>query len=299
VTLKDLQDLSLKINVEIIRLQASGASDSFADMNLSSRVNNLIAIKKTVDDLIADVQSGRRLPRDIPFTRADIARFLPAMSNPNTALPQLIKDAGGNQFLNSLFPKFAAGDINSSAIAKQMFDAYGQDFFKNLSWDIGLSYKGQAERDIAANYATAAADNAAAAANEKGVAHANPAHANAAPATAYRGLLASVVSSQTGITPTHVSAGMGGAPRATTATSGPPQNLDWKERSKQICGQITARGMDPNDFGCLASPDTMKQESFSWRGYARMVCNRLNTVYDTSVPALCGCPPPTWPGWRQ
>jgi hypothetical protein len=100
--------------------------------------------------------------------------------------------------------------------------------------------------------------------------------------------------------PSSSGAGMGGVPAdVAMPTSGEPANFDWKERSKQICGQINARGYNPNDFGCLADPDKMRQESFSWRGHARMVCNRLNTIYDTSVPFLCGCPPPTWPGWRQ
>ena len=100
--------------------------------------------------------------------------------------------------------------------------------------------------------------------------------------------------------PTYISAGMGGAPGpVAVGGSGQPADFDWKERSKQICGQITARGYTAGDFGCLADPDKMRRESFSWRGHARMVCNRLNTIYDTSVPLLCGCPPPTWPGWRQ
>jgi hypothetical protein len=43
----------------------------------------------------------------------------------------------------------------------------------------------------------------------------------------------------------------------------------------------------------------MNRESFSWRGYTKMVCNRVSTVYDSSVPELCGCPPADWPGWRQ
>jgi hypothetical protein len=30
-----------------------------------------------------------------------------------------------------------------------------------------------------------------------------------------------------------------------------------------------------------------------------MICNRLSTVYDSSVPELCGCPPTDWCGWRQ
>ena len=56
--------------------------------------------------------------------------------------------------------------------------------------------------------------------------------------------------------------------------------------------------MKSYDFGCLKDADTMAKENFSWRGYTRMVCTRLATVYDPSIPELCGCPPPSWIGWR-
>jgi hypothetical protein len=227
--------------------------------------------------------------------RTDVDKFLPAMVNPNSALPQLINDTGSNNLLNSLFPKFGVGDISGSMVAQQMFEAYGKDFFNNLSWDVSLSYKGQAEKDIAANYAKAAEDNKITASDGSA---AGPAPAGSS--GAYRGLLDSVVKSATGMNSSHSGAGMGGIPTYVAMPSSvEAASFDWKERSKQICAQISARGYEPNDFGCLADPDKMRQESFSWRGHARMVCNRLNTIYDTSVPFLCGCPPTTWPGWRQ
>jgi hypothetical protein len=303
ITLKDLQDLSLRINVEIVRLQSSGTTD----LNTQSRINVLTSINQVVSDLIKEVVDGTRKLNDVPIKRADIAKFLPAMANLNTAIPELIKDSGMNTFLNNLFPKFSVGDISGSVLGKAMFDAYAKDFFNNLSWDVGFSYKGKAEQDIARNNASAAADSVAAATSGQdgaptpGGGAVSAGQANAAPDSPYRGLMSSIVSSQMGVEPSYVSAGMGGAPNMATKAKapGPPASLDWKERSKQICAQITARGMDPNDFGCLADPDKMRQESFSWRGYTRMVCDRLNTVYDTSVPFLCGCPPPTWAGWRQ
>ena len=255
--------------------------------------------------MISEVTSGTRKLKDLPIRRSDIANFLPAMKNMNTAIPELIKESGMNSFLNSLFPKFGLGDISGSVIGKAMFDAYGKDFFNNLSWDIGFSYKGKAEQEIAKNRASAAANTLANTTSgqsydDRMAAAAEGPSGNAAPPNSDRGLLSSVVSSEGGMSPSYVSAGIGGAPAiAGKGAPGPPATFDWKERSKQICGQINARGMDPNDFGCLADPDKMNRESFSWRGYTRMVCDRLNTVYDTSVPFLCGCPPQTWPGWRQ
>jgi hypothetical protein len=82
-------------------------------------------------------------------------------------------------------------------------------------------------------------------------------------------------------------------PHSTTS-----QPFDWKERAKQICSQIKMRELNPYEFGCLKDENSVRQENFSWRGYAKMVCSRLGTVYDPSIPELCGCPPPSWIGWR-
>jgi hypothetical protein len=56
--------------------------------------------------------------------------------------------------------------------------------------------------------------------------------------------------------------------------------------------------MNSYDFGCMKDTSAVS-ENFSYRGYAKMICSRLATNYDPSIPELCGCPPPTWPGWRQ
>jgi hypothetical protein len=54
--------------------------------------------------------------------------------------------------------------------------------------------------------------------------------------------------------------------------------------------------MTPADFGCV-EPSSVS-DNFSWRGNAKMICNRIATLYDPSIPAACGCPPVSWPGWR-
>jgi hypothetical protein len=310
VTLKDLQDLSLRINIEIIRLTNSGAADSFVDMNLQSRVNVLNQIKKTIDDMITKIQNGSMKIEDVPFMKADVDTFLPAMKNMNTPLPNLIKETGVSSYLNSLFPMFGAGDVSGANLAKKFFSDYSDTIFNNLSWDLSLHYVGQAEQTVANNYANAARDLKFAS-EDSGIPGTLEKGISGAPAHSYRGAMASVVQSITGVPTTAGGASVHpGASRHPGASahhgasqhaggSNSPATFDWKERSKQICQQINARGFKPYDFGCLEDPDNMRHESFSWRGYTKMVCNRLSTIYDPSVPFLCGCPPPTWPGWRQ
>jgi hypothetical protein len=72
--------------------------------------------------------------------------------------------------------------------------------------------------------------------------------------------------------------------------------LDWKKRAEGICEQVRLRGLDPQDFGCIAK-DSMMSPAYSWRGHTKMVCGRLAATMDPSLPQTCGCPPPKWKGW--
>jgi hypothetical protein len=77
-----------------------------------------------------------------------------------------------------------------------------------------------------------------------------------------------------------------------------PAHFDWKERAKKIEEQVKRRGLDPKDFGIM--PDNSKvSNEFSWRGYAKMMCQRLMTTTDPALPETCGCPKMDWPGWRS
>jgi hypothetical protein len=308
MTLADLQDLTSKIDYEILRLSASGTTDA----NTRSRIDVLSVIKKTIDDLIVEVDTGKRAEKDIPIKKSDVTAFLPAMVNMNTGLPELIAETGTNSLLNSLFSKYGAGDISGAQIAEQMFQQYAADFLKNLSYDVNvrLNYKGEAEQAIARDYAQAMADAKFVAENSAGgpVAGSGPAPVGGpvggqlppAVQSAYRGFLENVVKDMTGGKVESVNVGMGGVPvqeeRADETQT--LERFSWKERSKQICEQVATRGYSPREFGCLDDPDAMKREGFSWRGYTRMVCTRLGTIYEPGVPELCGCPPATWPGWR-
>lgn len=299
VTYADLEDLTLKLSIEIVRLQGSGATDT----NTQSRISVLTAIKQKLDDLISDVRNNIRDISTVPLTKADISKFLPAISNQNTAIPDLLNDFGLQSVLSSLFPNYSLGDVSGADLSKKLFNTYLKDMTQNLSWDVNLSYKGQAEQDIAANNASAMKDARYSVDNTGTPTAGNSTIPDATNSfsgssiSGYRGVLSSVVSSLSGQDAT-VTMSSDGTPISTqsgSTTSGP---FNWQERSTQICNQITARGMSSYDFGCMKPSDKVK-DNFSWRGYTRMVCTRLGTVYDPSIPELCGCPPLTWAGWRH
>ena len=312
ITLSDLNDIGSKIQVEILRLQNSGTTD----YTTTSRIGTLQNIGKQVQDLIDQINKGQMKLSDVPFRKSDIANFLPTLTNSNTQIGKLVGDTGSGSILNSLFPKYGAGDTDGAELAQNLFKQYEHQLLNNVSWDVSLHYTGKAEQDVARNYATAAQDfklgvdslsamlppdNSAGTVSSGAITSPGSPSSPGSSGTIsfdsksdYRGLMSSVIQSLTGATPTDVS--ITNHSHNNTEASTP---FNWKSRSNEICGQIKARGYNPYDFGCLERPDEMNRESFSWRGYARMVCNRLSTIYDPSVPTLCGCPPPTWPGWRQ
>jgi hypothetical protein len=316
-SLDDLTNLVEKINVEVIRLQASGSTD----LNTQARIDTLSSIAKTISDMIDEIKKGVRPLSQVSITKTDIQKFLPVMSNVNTALPSLLgKDT--QSVSKSLFPAYSPGDVSGSQVAAALFDKYADTVFKDLSWELKLKKIGKTEEEMNRNMASVMADAralngsdtmAGAGAPFSSDSQVSGGRTTAAANGAYRGFMESVVSNMMGesgvavdgvnVGMNRASAGAGTVASLGGSTTAPMMNartsgsLDWKARAVQICEQVTKRGLDPKDYGCLPNPNSVPL-GFSWRGYARMVCNRLATNYDPSVPELCGCPPPTWPGWR-
>ena len=83
------------------------------------------------------------------------------------------------------------------------------------------------------------------------------------------------------------------------AGRGNASHFDWKQRSKEIEDQVKKRGLRPVDFGINPKiHDSDRSRDFSWKGYAKMICTRLQATMDPSLPETCGCPPLDWKGWR-
>ena len=86
------------------------------------------------------------------------------------------------------------------------------------------------------------------------------------------------------------------APKPVDAGRG-PSHFDWKQRSKEIEAQVKKRGLQATDFGIMPE-GTKVSNDFSWKGYARMICTRLQATPDPALGITCGCPPMDWNGWR-
>ena len=249
---------------------------------------------------MTQVQNGSLTESNIPITVSDYKSFLPfidpsnANSNQRSPLPHLLSSVGANAGLANLFPAYFAGDISGAKLAQELLERYAPSLFKDISYDVTvkLGKKSESERAIAAATAQAVSNGLLGGTQAVQFADSGSTYGTA---NGGSGISGSGISGS-GISGSGTSSGMFGSV-IHSLMGNKPATLDWKDRSNQICQQISKRGLTPYEFGCLADPNDV-EPNFSYRGYAKMVCARLETIYDTSVPELCGCPPPTWSGWR-
>jgi len=282
-----LRDLILRISAEITRLKASGATDPV----INSRINALTTVMTSVNNIIKQVENGTLLESNIPILQSSYINFLQVMSNYNSALPNILAKSGLSDALNNLFPFYNSGDTGATGanLARSIFDKYAGNFMNNLSWDLNLRYTGETEKEIAEELAKGLAKSvlgtSASTSTDSGSNH------SAAPPTTYRGMFDSIVKNASN----NSNASLTDSNSASANSA--PAKLDWKDRSRDICQMISRRGLDPYEYGCMKDTSAVS-ETFSFRGYTKMICNRLSTNYDPGIPELCGCPDPTWHGWR-
>ena len=275
-TLEELKDASFRISLEIARLQASGTSDPV----FQSRINILSKIKQTIDTTVNQLNAKTLLPEDVPVTSNDLKEFLPIISNPASPLTKFA-DSLNAPGLKNLFPAYEGADISGAQLANAMFQKYGNTIFNGLSWDLNLNYTSPSDLEKA-----------------KAIAQARAQASQLSPDSQFqlgnisrtRGDFDKAVGNLESET---TSPGV----RSVLATPN-AASFDWRARSAQICEAIRKQGMDPADFGCLANTSKVGDD-FSWRGYSKMVCTRLQTTTDSGLPEVCGCPPIGWAGWRQ
>lgn len=275
-TLPELQDASTRIAIETARLQASGTTDPV----YQTRVNILAKINQQLQTVITQLNNKTLLPADVPVTKKDLQEFLPALSDPSMPVNKFLNSIQAPSSLSNLFPAYQGGDISGAQLANAIFKNYGDAIFKGLSWDVNVKYTSQNE------VATANAEAQKQAATRISALDSQFQLGRAPGGGIPRGAFEQAITQldSPGIRP--------------QLTSQPTAKFDWRERSSQICEAIRMQGLDPADFGCMKNQSKVGDD-FSWRGYAKMVCTRLQTTMDSGLPEACGCPPVAWPGWRQ
>ena len=269
-TPKDLENFIARISAEIIRLAASGTTDPI----INARVVALTQMKANVQTILDQVNSGALMPVEIPIMKKDLVNAFPILGKPEEPLPQIIQTLGLPPGLANLLPSNLQKDPNTMRQINKLVDKYADTVVNGVSASFAVKYTSPREAEkVRAMASTIDKSGFPSAADLNNVCNSKfMPDGGDAPVTDRL------------------------APKPDDAGRG-PSHFDWKTRSKEIEGQVKKRGLNPNDFGIM--PNTTKTSNeFSWKGYARMICTRLQATMDPSLPETCGCPPMDWPGWR-
>jgi hypothetical protein len=269
-TPKELEDFVARISGDIIRLSASGTTDP----NTNARVVALTELKSNVETILEQVKSGALMPTEIPIMKKDIDNAFPVLGNLSQPLPQIIKTVGLPAGLANILPPNLQNDPNTTREINNLVNKYADTIVNGISASFAVKYTSPREAEKARALAStiertgfpsrADLDNAC---NTKFMPD---------------GGLEPVTDR---FAPIPQDAGRG------------PSQFDWEKRAKEIEGQVRKRGLNPNDFGIMPG-STKVSKDFSWKGYARMICTRLQATMDPALPETCGCPPTDWAGWR-
>ena len=293
ITPQQLQLLSQKLSVEIVRLQASGTNDPVTQ----ARVNVFTQIKQSDDSMITSIKNGTMDPTTIPIKLVDYNKFLPALGDNSAGISGLLSKSG-YPTLSSLFNAYDAGDISGSQIAAHMFETYADSLLNGLSYKVDVSYTSPNEIALRQAEASAASSLAAMGAGSPSITYSSYSPGlNATQSLSTNHpltMFGSRGSFDTHVRQMDVANLMGGNPAAVSE----PAKFDWKNLSQTIARRIRSMGLNPDDYGVITDSTSVGQ-NFSWRGYTKMVCSRLATNVDPGVPEQCGCPPVSWKGWSS
>ena len=294
-TRDDLNETILKIYAEMQRLSSSGTTDPV----IPARLSGLTSMRLDLQGLIQKLDSGILLPQDIPVYKSDIQKLLPLLPNVNQPLPTILKSAGLSPLLANILP-VKAGSKESEFVAQnqQAINSALDRLVKGLSWSVNLEYT--SENKAAAGKAPqeyfSPKDQSL---FETGVPSTSELNATANPmGTTFK--ISDMGSRGSRTFPMSLEEQRMDALKAASPQATQPGNFDWRGRAQQIRQSIERRGLNPSDFGCLTpAQENSVSPDFSWRGYCKMICQRLQTTTDPGLPETCGCPPQGWLGWTK
>jgi hypothetical protein len=270
-TLKELEDFLAKLQGEILRLSASGTTDPV----VQKRVSLLTNMRQDISQIIEQLKSKKMLPDEVPILSSDLAKAFPILGKPSEPLPQLLEGLQLPAGLANALPSNLQNDPTTTREISKLMDKYADKIVNGISATFQVSYH-PPKRTEKVRRAESRVDQ-----------------------TGFPSMVDLDNISQSKFMPREIGYPITDrlAPLPRDAGRGPSQ-FDWKERAHQIEGQIRKRGLRPDDFGLMPT-DTKVSNDFSWKGYAKMMCTRLQATMDPALPETCGCPPMDWKGWRN
>ena len=286
----NLQEFIAKIQGEILRLSASGTNDPV----IKSRVAGLTQMKSDVQTIIDQLDKGTLLPSEVPISKKDIDKALPVLGKPSEPLPQLIKTLGLPKGFANALPSTLQKDPQTMQQIRTLIDKYGEQLVNGVSASFSISYT--SPNDAKSNGACDAATRSKSTIDKSGFPSMadlnNVSNVKFMPTGSKTRLVSNEIDAEDIVTDPL-------AQRPMDAGRG-PAHFDWMQRAKQIEDQVQKRGLQLSDYGINpAIKASDRSKDFSWKGYARMICTRLQADTDSGLPETCGCPPMDWPGWRR
>ncbi len=299
-TLADLKSARNRMMAERARLAGGGSLDPV----INARVNAISAMIEDLNEIIQRVESKQLLEIEIPVMKDELSQVFNSLGDTEKPIGSITTQALPEEVANLLPP--GARDAESQALVRGLADKYVDDFMKGTSVELklGAKLKYTSENEaraggggnIFANFfgpLVTGQDAKKAYNGMQGTMYNNaPSNGDVESVSASNQLMPETSGSGPTTDP-YAYDPRDGFRKPSTASG-----FDWKTRAKQICENIRKMGMDPKDFGCLAD-GAQVSPTFSWRGYARMICNRLQSNYYTGTDVACGCPPLNWPGWNS
>lgn len=271
-TTAELQDFQARIAAEITRIQTAGATDDVS----AARIRNLQKMTQYIQLILDNVAAKRTAENQIPIMKSQIDSTLQALTS-SSPLPDIFTGTQLDSFIKGLLPD----NLDLDPEVTRSIAEYIKSMTTNLSWSFGVNYTSDAERDVAQYYNAAASQGG----DDGALTNLNLDRAGTGLEVQPDGVGRNTrVTDEYANTPHEACRG--------------PAKFDWKKRSQEICRALKARGERVEDYGCM--PDNVQVgANFSYRGYARMVCERVGANYDTGMGGLVGCPPLDWAGWRK
>lgn len=271
-TQQELEEFLAKVDGERIRLSASATTDPV----VQARVGALTKMRQDVKDIVEQLKAKKMLPTEVPIQKSDLDKAFPVLGKPSEPLPQILKAVQLPPGLANVLPSNVQKDPATNRLIQQLVDKYADTIVNGISASFQVSYA-PPQQSEKARRAQSTVDKIG-----------FPSMADLENVSQ-----AKFLPKDTGRPVTDRLASMPQDAGRGTA----PAHFDWKERARQIEDQVRKRGLRPEDFGIMPQKQKVSKD-FSWKGYAKMICTRLQATMDPALPETCGCPPMDWKGWR-
>lgn len=278
----ELKSFLVKVEAERARLSASATTDPV----IQGRVRALTEIRQTIRVILEQLYTKKMLPTEVPILKSDLDSAFPVLGKPSEPLPQLIRALQLPPELANLLPPNVRKDRETTRQIAKLVDKYADTIVNGISARFEVAYTPPALSEKARRaHSTIDKIGFPSLADLENVSQAKFMPKDTGRAVTDR--LAALP----------YEAGRGPS-SSSSSPSVAPARFDWKERARQIEDQIRKRGLRPADYGVMPREQKVSND-FSWKGYAKMMCTRLQATMDPALPETCGCPPMDWKGWRN